>query len=251
MSTRKQGRSSVDFERVYQNLSITDTTDPHSLVNMAPAIISERLKTIPADMFELTEEDILRKGIISEKEERLRVTFWQEYTRAIRCEEKMNGENIYLGVATKIEFRRICDHSAKLLYITMPVASFYTEAEYLLTIGFRRAKDILKLEPIYTTENDEGQAITKVDLKLAKLQSEYFKYIVEVTRPEEPKQIQLQAQHLHAHRNVDQIQAPQDMAAIEAKLALLEANNQPVLNQSAPFQEVVYETVQNQEGNDQ
>jgi hypothetical protein len=248
MQARKQGRSVVDFERIYQNLSINDSTDPHSLVNLAPSVIADRLRSVPEDMFELSEDDILRKGVISEKEERLRVTFWQEYIRAIRTEEKMSAQNIFMGVCTMNEFRKICDNSAKILYITMPIASFYTEAEYLLNIGFRRAKEVLMLNPVSPIVDKEGNLVSKIDYKLAALQANYFKYVVEITRPDEPKQIQLQAQHLHAHRNVDPIQAPQDMAAIEAKLALLESNQATPLNHQAPFQEVVHETVQIEEG---
>ena len=212
---KPSGRSIVDYERIYRKLSIDDENDPFSIVNIAPSIIAERLKTIPKEYFELGEEDLCHKAGVTSLEDRLRTSFWLEYVRAIRTEEQMNAPNIFAGVCTLNQFRKACESMYKLLYIIRPRPDFHVEAESLLLLATRRMRQVLEVEPIKTDENGD---IVKIDHKLIAHQYRIYQNMVALNRPEEPKKIELEAKHLHAHKALETT----DMNVINARMAQIE-----------------------------
>jgi hypothetical protein len=223
---KQTGRSIVDYERIYEHLSIDDPDDPHSLINIAPSIISEKIKSIPKEYFDLGEEEITNKAGVKALEDKLRTSFWLEYVRAIRTEEKMNAPNIFAGVCTLNDFRKCCESMYKLLYIIRPRPDFHVEIESMLLLGMRRMREVLECEPIkYNADGD----VVKIDHKLIAHQRGIYQNMIALNRPAEPKKMEIEAKHLHAS-----IPVPQDMNAINARLAeldKLEAPKQDIIQQ--------------------
>lgn len=224
---KANGRSIVDYERIYEHLSIDDKDDPLSLINMAPAVIADKIKAIPKEYFELGEEDLAEKAQVRGLEDKLRTSFWLEYVRAIRTEETMNAPNIFAGVCTLNEFRKCCETMFKLLYIIRPRPDFHVEAESMLLLGMKRMRQVLEVDPI---EKDGAGRIIKMNHKLIDQQRGIYKDMVALQRPAEPKKIELEAKHLHAS-----LDAPNDMKQIDARMAEI------AQLESKPKAEVIYD----------
>jgi hypothetical protein len=154
----------VDYERIYENLSYDDKDNPHSLVNIAPTPIVEIMNAIPNEMFELDETQLTTLFKVEIIDDRLRTSFWSEYVRAVRTEQKMNMHNIYGGICSKSHFvKYILGNTKRTMYMLTPRPDFHAECEDILFILTRKMRQIAEGLDVYSKDGSVNlKAVEKI-----------------------------------------------------------------------------------------
>ena len=191
----------VDYERKYEELSIKDKNNPKSLVNMLPSWLGQLIQAIPEQVLQMNEDELERKiGNISATTYRLRISFWEEYSRAIRMNKKtMNMSNIYGGLSDGASFQRdLTANSFRLAFLLKSPVEFNVALEEICLMGMNELRKIM-IQPIV---DDEG----KVDSKLAQVKLKIWQDAMDRRRGHVLKQIDVKSQnlHLHSHRTVEE-----------------------------------------------
>ena len=134
-------------------IPIKDKSNPHSAVNLCPSAISKGIEAIPDEFFSMRADELsekFRQGRAytkeTEIEEKLRISFWREYDRAVDQGQRMSLERICAGVCHVNTFRQMAANSYRLAYICTPPEDYVTTMQELLAIGLEQLRDIL-LQP--------------------------------------------------------------------------------------------------------
>lgn len=135
-------------------IPIKDKNNPHSAINLCPNAISKGIEAIPDELFSLRPDQLIEKFRLNrhgytketEIEEKLRISFWREYDRAIDSGQRMSLEKMCAGICHVNTFRQIASNSFKLAYICTPPDDYITTMQMLMNIGLEQLKDIL-LQP--------------------------------------------------------------------------------------------------------
>lgn len=129
--------------------SIFDEENPHSLINLVPDKIRPILYRVKDNLVKsyTTDEGELRFLVKpSESDDRLRLSFWDEYNRATRFDKKMSMARILHGVCSVERFvSRYQNDDKRLCWIFTPPASYASTIKRILMDSLDELSEILKL----------------------------------------------------------------------------------------------------------
>lgn len=98
------------------------------------------------------EFELAKKVKPSAEQNRLRLSFWREYERAIQMNDTMLMENIYKGIVAKEAFINICESKPRVMaWILKQPTNYVNMMEEALNFSMHRVREILEM-PIYKME---------------------------------------------------------------------------------------------------
>lgn len=159
----KGGRPRIVSREAIDNLY--DSDNPDALINKLPVRlvpifhrVRDKLpRTLLAD-----EPDVKRYCQPNERDERIRLSFWDEYNASTACQKRMSLQSIITGCCSWESWITVYEpHDKRMLWIFTPPASYVGMMRQILYKGTERLLEIMNL-PMIT---DEG----KVDVKVANL----------------------------------------------------------------------------------
>lgn len=146
---------------------ILDPSKSGSVVNMVPELLRRRIDSVPADFWELTEDELVRftkSGRFTEIDSKLRITFWAEYNRAFDAGTMMRVSGIVTGVCTTHTFyNRVTTDPARLVFIMTPPLNYKVELEDTLNVLIKKLRQIADL-PV--SDDDGNPNYKNIDLIL-------------------------------------------------------------------------------------
>jgi hypothetical protein len=130
-----------------------DAENPKALVNVVRPEIREKISRVPADLFSLTEEELERrspKGQFTWVDRRLRVSWWQEYTRATENHPRMmKMTEVVDGICSRNYFYdHVLADKVRLAFILTPPSNYTVATEEALLRAVDRVREILDF-PLY------------------------------------------------------------------------------------------------------
>lgn len=148
----------------YKNLQFSSKVNDQAVLNMMPTWFRDSAKKIPKRNMRMDFDNLVKQARPNQTEEMLRLTFWEEYKRAIAAnEDTMVLSNIFGGVCDPRVFRDLVEHNpVKLAYLLFPTPALSSSLEDIIQLGTKRMRTLLNADPV----DEEG----KVNVKLASLQ---------------------------------------------------------------------------------
>lgn len=157
---------SQDWERELGELE--EVGSGKTLRDLLPLWLTQLVDAIPKSMMDLGQEELKENAKFSDYEEMLRISFWEEYRRAVRMGTKMTLANIYGGICTKNRFEICCKNSFKLAFLIQPPKEVQVALEHLLDIGLDEMKSILRAT-IYDKKGNIEPRMAHVKLKVLEM----------------------------------------------------------------------------------
>ena len=157
------GRKRIVTEEALNTLY--DTDNPDSLINRIPqrlVPIFERVKNkLPKTL--LSDEKTVRRYIEpDDRDDRVRLAFWDEYNASTQINKRMSLQAIISGTCSWESWITAYEpHDKRMCWIFTPPTSYVSQMRHILHRGTERLLEIINL-PMMT---DEG----KVDIKVANL----------------------------------------------------------------------------------
>lgn len=212
-------------EAAFPELEITSVTDPKSVVNLLPMVVSSYIKAIPEEVWLMDEDEIAMKGRCSEYDSLLRHAFWLEYDRAIRSGQKMNPISIYGGIVSKYSFfKEVCTNTFRLAYICTPPTDYLTRLDELLTQGLKQYREILMLPNV----NAKGV----VDSRLVAVKQKIIEDVANRRRGQTVQRLEVKSQNLNVNVDHNSGRKSQSVEEIQAEIDALEANRPALIPES-------------------
>lgn len=199
------------------NLTIKDKEDPRSLINILPSFVADRIDAIPEQVLTMGEAELCRRMEPDAFDEMLRLAFWNEYNLAQAGNRKMNMSNVYSGVCTYQLFQKAISNSFKLAYYIMPPPTTGLRLEYLMNKGLDQIEKILDLPH----QKPDGTP----DARMADVKFKITQDLINRVKGQVVQRVEVKSQNLNVNADVSAQsipQAPQDMDAINQRLAELE-----------------------------
>lgn len=151
---------------------LRDEANPGSLVNLVPSYFASGIRAIPADVFDLSLEELEEQAEVDATLSKLRIGFWLEHDRAAGSSRMISMTCFLRGIASQSYFaKKICTNSYKLAYILTPPTDYKVAVNEMLHLSLNAQRKILlaPLEITVTKTNTDGsiQTMTMIDSKLA------------------------------------------------------------------------------------
>lgn len=184
--------------------------NPHqesSLLNVAPLKVVPLIMRVKESLPEIAvaSEEWLRKYIKpDERDERLRLSFWDEYNlvTAGTYKRRMRLDSILSGICNENTWSKCyANNDRKLLWILTPPKSYVQSMNYILHLGTERLSEIMSL-PI---KQEDGS----VDHKAASLILKAFEMVDMRVKGGILQKMQVEQKNLNVH-----VSAPSDLEAI-------------------------------------
>lgn len=168
----KKQQKQVEIE-----LSVFDTSNASSLINVVPerlVPILHRLKPRLASVLYSTENDLKKYLRPDERDERVRLGFWDEYNVSTRMNKRMALTGIYQGIISFDTWTGVYEQiDNKMLWVLSPPVSYSSAMRSLLHKGTERLMEIMSLpildengKPDSKTINNILKAFQLVDLRV-------------------------------------------------------------------------------------
>ena len=152
---------------------IKDEQDAFSVINMVPSYVAAGIRAIPDELFDLSIEDIEKKGEVDSSIKKLRIAFWIEYERAARTQTQIQMNNVTSGIVhNKFFAKKVATNSYKLAFILTPPENYKITMEEMLHMALSEERKIL-LTPLeikivkFDNEGSPTSEMTMIDSKLA------------------------------------------------------------------------------------
>lgn len=158
----------------YKNLQFSSKVNDQAVLNMMPSWFRDASKRIPKRNMRMDFDNLVKLAKPNQTEEMLRLTFWEEYKRAIAAnEDTMILSNIFGGVCDPRVFRDLVEKNPiKLAYLLFPTPALSSSLEDIIQLGTKRMRTLLNAEPV----DEEG----KVNVKLASLQKQIWETAIKL-----------------------------------------------------------------------
>ncbi|MFN3454033.1 MAG: hypothetical protein ACK41T_03670 [Pseudobdellovibrio sp.] len=186
-----------------------------------PSWFSKILEVIPDEVFMLTEDDLRKRCNPTAREEKLRVSFWQEYYRVSQSKkiQQINISNVCGGICDNRTFQALIRNSFTLAFVLMAPPEINTSLEDILLLGIQRMRDIMKLPPV-----DKDGCFDK---GIADIQLKIYQDALNRRRGPVKNTHELASKSMHLHKHlIENATLPPERSAtaidIEAHLALEE-----------------------------
>lgn len=123
-----------------------DESDPASVISLAPEAVREAMERVPVEWRALPEKDLRIIVQPNEIDERVRLTFWAEYFRALEAGKRMSATGAHAGACNRLTYyRSILTNPDRMAFILSPPVSHDVRAEVALNKAYRRIEEILDL----------------------------------------------------------------------------------------------------------
>jgi hypothetical protein len=153
-------------------ITVFDHDNPRSLINIVPERVSERIKEIPPELFQLEPKELEKltpKKEFTLTDSRLRTAFWIEYGRSQEVMKNMRMDNVYGGICTAPYFyQTVLLDKVRLAYILQPPTNYNIAMEEALHLGVDRLREILDL-PIIDENGKPNPKVADVILKTVQM----------------------------------------------------------------------------------
>jgi hypothetical protein len=143
--------------------SIFDESNPMSVVNMVPPMVAEAIRKIPqqcAYVTHATEGQIKAYCKPDERDERLRLAFWDEYNYATSVSAPMRINYVIRGLCSgEVFYNYYLSEPKKLAWVLTPPKFYSQGMKYILHLGLDRLTEIMQAKVV----DDDG----KLDVRAA------------------------------------------------------------------------------------
>lgn len=200
--------------------NVKDFSNPVSLVNITPSLVSNKIAAIPDEVLLLNEEKLEHHARVEDAERRLRAAFQLEHEVAIRKGSKMDMTNVYKGIVTFAYFHKyVVGNSYKLAYMIKPYTDYKADMEDLLRMGLDDLRVVMK-RPLV---NSKGE----LDHKLAMLKHSITKDLLDRTKGSATKHIAIDSKSMNVNINKEVPAKPLTLEEVNEQLKRLEAQEAP------------------------
>jgi hypothetical protein len=206
----------------YDNLSINDASNPWAIINICPDWMVQSISKLPQNALDMNFESLKLQAKPTALEDRLRLSFWNEYFRVINKNEptKLNINNIIGGVCSEEAFKKLSQVSKyKFIYIITPPPSLDLALEEIIHLGFSEMRKIMEFDLV----RPDGT----IDSKLAQVKYKIFTdTITKRHGHKSAHHITSKSVHANIHKTLPaEPEKPLSAAEMEEVLAL---NNPPI-----------------------
>lgn len=195
---------------------VKDRDNPLSIISLAPMSIERAIMMIPDDVFEMSTNELLRKfrtekyDQYTEVEEKLRISFWKEYERAVDTGRRIDIRALCAGICQERFFlRHMCGNSFRLAYLLTPPNDYVVTIEELLRLGLEQIRDIL-LQPHVDDKGRPDARMCEVKAKIVERVENRVKGMV--AHRVETKNLNL---NIEAEQNVKRISGADKLNTLE------------------------------------
>jgi hypothetical protein len=193
--------------------------------------VSDRFKgaldTIPQELLEKDESDLIEDLKPNSTINCLRFRLWEEYNKAMDSNQSVKVANLCKGICTPNYFYAAVLRNKKVLaYLLIPPKSYENSAEEALLLGMAQIRKILQF-PLW---NDKG----KPDTRVAALQLNVMK-MLDARLKGAPTQ-RIEQKTLNANVSVNELAQDMSMDEIESRLKKLRGDEEKaeLLDQRRP-----------------
>lgn len=149
-----------------------DPENPWSLFNLVPAPIKEAVENIDPRFYSYSEMELRQKAKPTAQHCRIRISFWDEYLRAVEQKRPMYISSIIKGACSpEFFYSTIIRNQQLLAYITIPPADYQLALREMLELGWDRMREVLMMPmtskvpvQIRTKDEETGKIITTTEL---------------------------------------------------------------------------------------
>lgn len=196
-------------------LSVLDSQNPHSLVRMVPEQFAKKVRELPVKFWTADEKQLAQWAKPTEVEAQLRISFWNEYQRAVDQKQSMKMGNVYAPVCTKDYFYRvICRVPSKLGYVLAPPQSYSIQMEEMLNLGLGKMREVLML-PVRDNKGNPNTRLIAEWVKIVALLDNRVKGAV-------TQNFSIRQQSLNVNVNKAASEAPRSVEDIDAEMRKLD-----------------------------
>jgi hypothetical protein len=148
--------------------TLFDRDDPDSLFNRTQGMLHEAILRVEtnkdARRIYATSERAIKERIKPEpRDARLRISFWDEYSRACERDIFMKVENIFSGICVgEVFIEEYIPDPCKMAYLMNIPTQYLKAAEEILMTGLERFRDILELPLINSKGQVQGAVINGI-----------------------------------------------------------------------------------------
>lgn len=152
-------------EEVLAN-TILDRDNPTSLINMVPdrlvPILLRVREKLPTLIFQ-SEACVKHKVKPDERDERLRLAFWDEYSTSTALKKRMSIQTILASVTNwEVWVNHYETDDLKMAWIMTPPRSYAQSMKYILHLGTERLLEIMSLPIVNAQGNVDSKVITQI-----------------------------------------------------------------------------------------
>lgn len=162
------GNELVEYSQ--SSVSILDESNPRSIINLVPRVMSENIKKIPPEFFNMDEDSLHKKLKPSLAIKRLRSSFWFEYNKVMSSgANKIKMSNVCNGVCSEDYFQNeIATNPIMLSWIILPKHTY----EIILDEGWESSMTAIRR---ILDMPDTNPKTGKPDYKMLDLKIKVFK----------------------------------------------------------------------------
>lgn len=138
------------------------------LIEILPLFFSEKVKAIPDQLFELSQNELEKKFDSSEKLilKRMRITFWIEADRCLNSDQKFSVAPVYSGICSRAYFnKKILGNSFALAYLLRRLPQYKAVLHEMVYSGMEYERQILDM-PAIDSEGKPDYKLIQIQLKL-------------------------------------------------------------------------------------
>lgn len=147
----------------FQEIPLLDESDPLSVASLVSPLIRQWIKVIPPKAFTMYEHELRLKAGITEVEEQLRLSFWDEYAYAQDARCFMNMNRVYNRICTKMHFyESVVREPYRLAYILTPPRNYVYRMREMLELAHRRMREVLELPIMDKKKNPNVKLISEM-----------------------------------------------------------------------------------------
>lgn len=135
-----------------QYMSIYDTENPCSIINLVPDSLKEVLyehKDRYTGYFHLNEAEVRNRVKPDERDERLRLNFWDEYNYATQVQSKVRMQQVMQGVCSvECWYQYYLKTPMKIFWMITPPKYYSQSMKYILNMGLDRMIEMMSAKVV-------------------------------------------------------------------------------------------------------
>lgn len=180
--------------------TIYDADNPDSLINIIPdrmVPVLQRIRKKMARVLHCTEGELRKNIHPDERDERVRLAFWDEYNYATKVGKKMSVAAFLQGVMSWEAWITVYEPSdRKMMWVFCPPVSYQVSMRNILYLGQKRLEEIMKSK----IHDEEGNLI----IPAATLILKTFQLVDIRVKGAITQKLQIQQQSMNVNHNINQ-----------------------------------------------
>lgn len=160
----------------------TDLVNPLDngfITDVIPPEMADSMRKCSSEVLCMDEDEIRKFKRITPTVEKLRIAFWEEYTKSVREERPINAIDIYRTVCSKMQYKMVISDPHRLTYMLKPPMTIINEQKALLLKSHREMWEVMDFPIIQDELLKNGKTRRSINLQLAKLKFEITKFLDE------------------------------------------------------------------------